>query len=267
VVSPTARYLYDALYQLIEATGREHLGQAGVPVRPGSAEAPSAGLPQPGDNHALARYAERYDYDEASNLLLVAHRSSDPGYGGWTRAYYNDEPSLLEPERAGNRLSGTGPRRAPARSARFGYDRQGDITSLPELPLMQWDYTGRLHTTARQTEPGHRDTTYYAYDAAGQRVRKVTGHAADGPRDERIYLGAFEILREYAADGTLTRERETLSVFDDQHRLTLVETRTAGTDPGPAELVRYQLANHLDSCVLELDQHAQVISYEFPGEE
>ena len=38
--------------------------------------------------------------------------------------------------------------------------------------------------------------------------------------------------------------------------------RTAGADAGPARLIRYQLADHLDSSVLELDQHAQVISYE-----
>jgi RHS repeat-associated protein len=75
-------------------------------------------------------------------------------------------------------------------------------------------------------------------------------------------LGAFELFREYAPDGTLTLERETLHVFDDRHRLALVETRTAGTDDGPPELIRYQLANHLDSSVLELDQSAQVISYE-----
>ena len=51
-------------------------------------------------------------------------------------------------------------------------------------------------------------------------------------------------------------------MFDDEHRLALVETRTTGTDPGPAELTRYQLANHLDSSVLELGQDAQVITYE-----
>ena len=111
------------------------------------------------------------------------------------------------------------------------------------------------------------ETTYYVYDAAGQRVRKVTERAApDGSahsrKSERIYLGTFEIYREYGADGTATLERDTLHVLDDKHRVALVETRTAGTDRGPGQLIRYQLANHLDSSVLELDQRAQVISYE-----
>ena len=101
VVKPAARYVYDALYRLIEATGREHLGQAGAgrlhPVPPSATDSPRVGLPQPADGTAMARYTERYSYDEVGNILLVRHRSSDPSYGGWTRAYVYDEPSLLEP--------------------------------------------------------------------------------------------------------------------------------------------------------------------------
>ena len=70
VVRPSARYAYDALYRLIEATGREHLGQVGAghphPVPPGATDAPRVGLPQPGDGTAMARYTERYAYDEAA---------------------------------------------------------------------------------------------------------------------------------------------------------------------------------------------------------
>ena len=103
MVRPTARYVYDALYRLIEATGREHLGQAHAgrpePIPPSATDAPRIGLPQPGDGAAMARYTERYAYDEVGNLLEVRHRSADPAYGGWTRAYRYDEPSLLEPDR------------------------------------------------------------------------------------------------------------------------------------------------------------------------
>ena len=60
----------------------------------------------------------------------------------------------------------------------------------------------------------------------------------------------------------LTLERDTVDVMDDTHRIALVETRTKGDDPGPRELARYQLVNHLDSVSLELDQHARIISYQ-----
>ncbi len=279
VVRPSARYTYDALYRLIEATGREHLGQAGAghphPVPPSATGAPRAGLPQPGDGTAMARYIERYVYDEVGNLLLTRHRSADPAYGGWTRAYRYDEPSLLEPGRHSNRLTRAWPARDPSPPRRFSYDEQGNMTSMPEIPLMRWDYGDRLHATARHAgrddETGPREMTYYVYDATGQRVRKVTrragsagaaGTAGAVRKSQRIYVGTFEVFREYGPDGTVTLERETLHVFDDMHRLALVETRTTGTDRGPRELIRYQLANHLDSSVLELDQDAQVISYE-----
>jgi hypothetical protein len=45
----------------------------------------------------------------------------------------------------------------------------------------------------------------------------------------------------------------------------MVGTRTrdtTGTDPGPARLVHYQIADHLDSARLELDHQGLIISYE-----
>jgi RHS repeat-associated protein len=76
-------------------------------------------------------------------------------------------------------------------------------------------------------------------------------------------LGSFEIYREYAGDGqTVTLARETLHLMDDKQRIALVETRTQGSDPAPAQLIRYQLGNHLGSVSLELDDQAQIISYE-----
>ena len=48
---------------------------------------------------------------------------------------------------------------------------------------------------------------------------------------ERIYLGGFEIYREYNGDGTQpVLERETLHIMDDKQRIALVETRTKGDD-------------------------------------
>jgi RHS repeat-associated protein len=60
----------------------------------------------------------------------------------------------------------------------------------------------------------------------------------------------------------VTLERDTLHVMDDTQRIALVETRTQGDDGSPAQLVRWQLANHLGSASLELDDAGQVMSYE-----
>jgi RHS repeat-associated protein len=141
---------------------------------------------------------------------------------------------------------------------------------MPHLPLMQWDYRDQLQATAQQVvnNGGIPETTYYVYDASGQRVRKVTERQAAAGQiptrvKERIYLGGFEIYREYENDGnTVELERETLHIMDDQQRIALVETRTQGNDPAPGQLIRYQFGNHLGSASLELDDQAQIISYE-----
>jgi RHS repeat-associated protein len=79
-------------------------------------------------------------------------------------------------------------------------------------------------------------------------------------KDERIYLGGFEI---YRRNGVNPLVRETLHIMDDKQRIALVETRTEGAEPSvPAQLIRYQFGNHIGSASLELDDHAQIISYE-----
>jgi RHS repeat-associated protein len=111
------------------------------------------------------------------------------------------------------------------------------------------------------------ERTYYMYDATGQRVRKTTERQNGTVKNERIYLGGFEIYREYNGSGTsITLERQTLHVMDDKRRVTLVETKTIdnGAPPNslPSSVTRYQYDNHLGSACLELDEAAAVISYE-----
>jgi RHS repeat-associated protein len=268
VVAPSSSYCYDALYRLIESSGREHVGQALVgaprPVPRAASDDPRAGLPQPGDGAAMARYRERYVYDDVGNLLRLAHRSADPLIGGWRRDFDYQEPSLLEPDHFSNRLTSSGRDDSLAR-AQYAYDEQGNTTSMSPIPSMRWDQNDLLRVTSRQrvTKGGSPEATYYVYDDGGQRVRKVTDRADGGSaRCERIYIGPFELYRERGPDGTVTLERETLSIVDDERRVALVETRTVGDDDGPAQLVRYQLSNRQDSSVLELDESALVITCE-----
>src|SRR5262249_16119755 len=78
-------------------------------------------------------------------------------------------------------------------------------------------------------------------------------------KDERIYLGGFEIYRKNGANPLV---RETLHIIDDKQPIALVETRTQGGDSAQQKVIRYQFGNHLGSAGLELDDQAQIISYE-----
>ncbi|MEO0987420.1 MAG: SpvB/TcaC N-terminal domain-containing protein [Cyanobacteria bacterium J06639_14] len=267
VVEPHNTYTYDALYRLIQATGREHATQ--ITPQPDAMDfMPAIGIPFPNSPDALQRYLETYTYDSVGNILTMQHR------GGavlrWNRRYQYaaDNNHLLATSRPGDAED--------VFSAPYTYDVHGNIATMPHLPLMQWDFQDQLQSSSRQVvNAGTPETTYYIYDASGQRVRKVTERqASEGATPtrmkERIYLGGFEVYREYSGDGnTVTLERETLHVMDDQHRMALVETKTTEIVDGPefptslnVPIIRYQLSNHLGSTSLELDANGEVIAYE-----
>jgi RHS repeat-associated protein len=271
VVKPDAEYTYDAIYRLIEATGREHLGQiGGAPIPHSHNDAPRVGLLHPNDGRAMGSYIERYIYDAVGNLLEMQHRGTSPTHPGWTHHYAYDEPSLIEDGTAGtllktsNRLSST---TVGGIIERYKHDLHGNIERMPHLenhpdpdePNMHWDFRDQLN----QVDLGGGGTAYYVYDGTGQRIRKVHEHIG-ALIEERIYLGSLEVYRKYNGSG-LKLERETLHVMDNKQRIALVETHTidtAGNDPVAPRLIRYQLSNHLGSASLELDDQVQIISYE-----
>jgi RHS repeat-associated protein len=255
-------YTYDAIYRLIEATGREHIGQTThdlKPVNGNQRDYPFAGLAHPNDLQAMQRYTERYEYDAADNFQSMRHIANG---GSWTRDYEYNAASLIEPDNKSNRLTRTTLGNAPEI---YTYvDAQGNVhggmTAINNM-RMAWDFEDQL----QQVDLGGGGKAFYVYDAAGQRVRKVI-EAQNGTRkQERIYIDAFEIYREFKANGTdIGLERESLQVMDDKQRIALVETQTI-ENSSPVKAVpvqRYQLGNHLGSASVELDKDGALISYE-----
>jgi RHS repeat-associated protein len=268
-VDPTCDYTYDPLYRLTDATGREHIGQSAfqfIPPDGNYRDYPFVGLSQLNNPQALRNFSEHYDYNPVGNFAAMAHAAGN-GAGNWTRTYGYGEASLLEPAKKNNQLSQTVLQTGDNPSVEpYQYDVHGNITRMPHLPLMQWNFKDELGATSRQVvNLGTPETTYYVYDAAGQRARKVT-ELQDGTRkNDRLYLGGFELYREYDGGSSVALERETLQVLDDKQRVALVETQTVSdgrrvATPAPAQ--RYQLGNHLGSGVIELDEAGGLISYE-----
>ena len=275
-VEPSNDYTYDAIYRLIQASGREQLGLGGdgsqlPPTASSYNDVPRIGLtPAQGDGRAVGLYTEQYLYDQVGNFQQLIHRGPNLNNPGWTRTYSYAANSLLEPGNVSNRLSSSAISGNQPLNEPYTYDSHGNMVSMPQLQVMQWDFKDQLQmTTRRAVNPSDADgtlhageRTYYMYDGSGQRARKVTESSAEIKTRERFYLGGFEVYREYGSGETVTLERETLHVMDDKQRVALVETRTQGNDGSPAQLQRYQFSNHLGSASLELDDQAQVISYE-----
>jgi RHS repeat-associated protein len=254
IAAPVNDYTYDPVYRLIQASGREHISQ---------------GLPQPtwndaartqvssSDIQAMQPYVETYDYDPVGNFRAVSHRARR---AGWTRAYAYDQ-------RAGaptnNWLTSTviGTTREC-----YAYDSAGNVTEMPHLSIMQWDWKNQLQATAQQVvNDGAPETCSYTYDAAGLRVTKATHNQTGDRTSQRTYLGGYEIYREYDTTGSISLERHSLHVADGS-RVCLFETTTVDNTTAaaatPNTLARYQFGNNLDSTAVELDATATLISYE-----
>ena len=268
-VEPVCEYSYDAIYRLIEASGREHIGQTARDYNPQTRrDYDFAGfadfMAHPNDSQAMRNYIERYKYDAVGNFQLMQHIANG---GSWTREYVYDEASLLEPAKHSNRLSqsmvGNGLNFAETYTYTdaAGQDVHGCMTSINSMK-MDWDFKDQL----READLGGGGTAHYVYDAGGQRLRKVIETQSGTRKEERIYVGGFEVYREFDGTGNTVLERETLHIMDDKQRIALVETKTIDVSvPAialPEILIRYQFGNHLGSAALELDELGGLISYE-----
>jgi RHS repeat-associated protein len=266
-VDPVCDYTCDPLYRLTCARGREHVGQSAFAFTPpdgNNRDFPFVGASALNDLQQLRNYTEHYAYDPAGNFQTMAHVA---GTGTWTRTYAYNQSSLLNPAQKSNRLSqtalqtGANPPVEP-----YTYDAHGNIVQMPHLPLMQWNFKDELCATSRRVvNEGTPETTYYVYDASGQRTRKITEDQKGNKNSERLYLGGFEVYREYRSGSSITLARETLGVMDDTQRIALIETQTVNNGAAvssPTPVQRYQFANHLGSTSLELDENGGLISYE-----
>lgn len=255
VIKPDTGYTYDPTYRLVEAHGREHVGQAQQSEASWNDEF-RVRLEHPNDGQKMRNYVESYQYDQVGNLLFFIHKANN---SDWIREYKYEEKSLIEGTRKSNRLTETvlHPNAPQPVHEPYSFDAHGNITSMRHLHGMMWNFEDKLSQVDKGTEQ-----IYYSYDASGKRMRKVAEKSGGNLIEDRISLDGFEIFQERDGVGRLNLERETLHVMDDRQRISLVETRTIGLDAAPQKLIRFQFGNHIGSTLLELDEKAQIITYE-----
>lgn len=262
-VTSLSTYTYDALYRLVEATGRENRAALSFARCDNWSDKIFRKRVKAGDSMAAWNYIEKYSYDKLGNIEKLTHSSS--GSNSWTRNYSYEDKS--------NRLVSTHIRdkHNPIDYTKYRHHREhGYLEELPHLERVGWNCKEELFMTSRQhcTEDNIPIITYYQYDGEGRRIRKITeNQAATGAqitkKEERIYLGSYELYKKHS-DDYAGLERHTLSLMDNEHRFAMIETRNEIDDDTDRRLVRYQLHNHLGSVSLELDdsEEAEIISYE-----
>lgn len=262
VVKPESLYEYDAIYQLIRATGREHAGLGNDAIRTHTDLDFVPQLPHANNASAVRTYTEEYEYDLLGNIKKLRHHWTG---NGWTRRYryaYEDDPT----DRT-NRLRATslpGDPDAGPYSATYDYDTYGNMTRMPHLATMDWNFRDQLW----HVDLGGGGTAYYVYGLGGQRLRKVIERNGN-TKLEWIYFGPVVIFRRRRRDtNELRLERWTVHISDNTGHIAQVDTKTRDDDnsdpanPLNTPLIRYQYANHLGSAVLETDENGNPISYE-----
>jgi RHS repeat-associated protein len=255
LVSPHRYFDYDASYQLIRAEGREF--PRGIPGFDPSLD----------DAQGLKRYTVHYRYDRANNLAERAHRIEvRPGFvQGWTQSFEVEAGQLAgRSDVFSNRLvatevTGLGAGDGTLARDVYRYDAAGNLLNLPHIDRLSWTAGNQLGAIERTgTLSG-----FYAYDAGGERVRKVVETGAGIVR-EHIYFNYFEVFREWRG-GELSEERETLKVTDGERCVLLVERETVRGETSivpPEVRLRFQLGDHLESVGFEVDERGSVITYE-----
>ena len=272
-------YTYDPLYRLIEATGREHLGQGGG----GARRCPTTTAPEWGFFSPAATAMPWVATSRAISIIRSAIFSKWSTAArlrantGWTRSYPYAEPSLLDPGQVNNRLTsntvGTGTESiVPAATdmtptaicckCRSSISCSGTSVTSSRTPR------GRLLTAVTRTACSIKENALTTFTT--RRDNGWESYGASGRRrtDSNPNEGAFTSVILKSIENTAPTERpspsyrQSLHVMDNRERIALVETRTKGNDGSPAQLVRYQFTNQLGSAIVELDDAAQVITYE-----
>ncbi len=240
MIKPENRYLYDALYRLIEASGRENTSAAEAPDRKfiyGTIGSFLTG------NNALRIYTQFYQYDEAGNIKEMRHVGNTDS---WTRTYeYEPNNNRLHTTQVGSEVT------------TYTHDIHGNILNLGKtLDELQWNHDDMI----AMANLGGVDTALYNYGADKQRTRKRVDRGII--REDRIYLEGFEIYRR-TESGVKKEEIETHHLVNGSERVLMMEHVTLSPGlPSPKQLPRYQFSNHLGTVSLELDDKAKTISYE-----
>ncbi|MFL1524900.1 RHS repeat-associated core domain-containing protein [Pseudomonas sp. O230] len=233
-IDPISCYVYDSLYQLIEASGSEVSQPSHGPALPTWQTTPL-------DPNQLRNYFQTFNYDAAGNLQ-TRHHSGAETFEMFTALTSNR--SVADKEGLAD-----------------GFDANGNQLELLRGQRMSWDIRNQLsQVTLVKRDDGPDDTEYYCYDSPGHRLRKVrlTLSARRTLRSETRYLPGLEIHRDTATG----EERHVVSVEAGCIQVRALHWVTTPSRNIPDDQLRFCLSDHLNSSTLELNEQGGVLSRE-----
>jgi insecticidal toxin complex protein TccC len=240
LIKPVSSYVYDSLYQLVQASGREEQdARIHAPLPKWSSRS--------GDRSRLLSFTQRYTYDEQGNLIKLQHQREGNNYTREMRTAPGSNRALSW--KTGD----------PEPDFQKSFDANGNLQSLQAGQSMEWNARNQLHvvTLVERTEQ-EADTESYLYDGNGQRVRKRQTqkmHATVNLRDV-IYLPGLEIR-----ESTLEK-LEVITVQAGNCSVRCLHWSLGSPSSIANDALRYTFDDHLGSNTMELDAEGNLISEE-----
>ncbi|MFV8800301.1 RHS repeat domain-containing protein [Yersinia sp. LJYL362] len=243
-IVPETTYRYDALYQLIEATGRECDANTAQNQQ-------SSALAELTDKNQLVNYTRRYTYDRAGNLLKIQHTGATQ-YTTHITVSHTSNHGIQQQDGL------------TAADIRSQFDAAGNQQQLQPGQPLQWDARNQLQqviTVKREAgNSANNDSESYLYGSDGMRIVKQS--IQQHQTSKVLYLPGLELRTQHNNDN-LTEDFQVITVGATgraQVRVLLWQKgQPDGIDNGQ---LRYSFDNQIGSSLLELDNNGNIISQE-----
>lgn len=243
-IVPETTYRYDALYQLIEATGRESDKNS----------AQSANLPDLvslTDGNQYVNYTRRYSYDRGGNLLKIQHTGA---------SNYTTHITVSDTSNHGIQQQDG----LTAADIRSQFDAAGNQQQLQPGQPLQWDARNQLQqviTVKREAgNSPNNDYESYLYGSDGMRIVK---HSIQQRQTSKVvYLPGLELRTQHNND-KLTEDFQVITVgAAGRAQVRVLRWEHGKPDDIANNQLRYSFDNQIGSSLLELDHNGDIISQE-----
>lgn len=250
-IVPENRYVYDSLYQLVSATGRESANQQ----TPASIQSQTI-TTLVKDAQSYTNYTRLYAYDRGGNLTQIRHNSSIA-----QQSFTQDITVSNKTNRALLKSQCSDPKQVDSY-----FDESGNLTKLLNGDAIIWDSRNHLKATKEIMETGYlTEGETYQYNSASQRVTKVRGRKkADSSRLEKVtthYLPNIEVWE--VNENPVTEKYAVVQINAGTSANVRALCWEIGSPKGiENNSLRYSYDDGIGNSGLETDGKGQLVSYE-----
>ena len=178
---------------------------------------------------SIELYHQTYTYDTGSNLSNLSHQANSSTW---------QQTLIIHP----NNNRGT------ENNNQNNFDANGNLLNLDNIGNLDWHYNNTLNQLTKTNKSN--TTEYYIYDYQGNRVRTVI-ESNNQAQSQRDYLPSLDI-------STNEAKQQSSTLHIGAH---ILSESNKGNKQNSSQ-THYQLTSHLQSNTLELDDKAQILSYE-----